>query len=134
MENLSFRDWSHWFEEGMSNYNHDSPEKSKAWENFWTCKPHVLAVMAWIVSAADSVGTGFSVRDHKSIADDIRASAQMVEFCVEALARVGLLDLCDDHPAGRLCLRVSFPHDGAPVDQDRTERLIKELPWHGGSL
>jgi hypothetical protein len=134
METLSFRDWSHWFEEALTDYHRERPERGGEWERFGKLRPHVIALMGWIVSAADSVGTGFSSRGTKSIGHEIGASASVVEECFEALARVGLLDLCEDHPTGRPCLQVTLSRAGGPEDSARLERLIAALPWNGGDL
>lgn len=134
MREMSFRDWSHWFEEALTDYHREWPEGANEWRRFGQLRPHVIAVMGWIMSAADSVGTGFSPRNPESIAEEIGSSQPKVIACFEALAQVGLLDLCEDHPTGKPCLRVTLSRAGGPEDADRLSRLLNSLPWRGGSL
>lgn len=129
-----FTRWSRWFEEALTDYHHEYPEHATEWEKFDSLKPDVIGVMGWIISSADSSGTGFGLDAYsdRAIAKEIKSTPENVRACIEALASVGLIDLVEDHPASPV-LQASLSRGGGPFDESRCARLIEFLPWNKGS-
>jgi len=131
MDVSPFTRWSRWFEEALTDYHKEYPDRAFDWKTFQSLKPDILAVMAWIISSADSSGTGFGLDAYseKSVADEIGSTPENVRRCFETLARVGLIDSLVDHP-GRPILRACLSSAGGPRDETRCAHLIASLPWN----
>lgn len=131
MESSPFTRWSRWFEEALTNYHEEYPMAEAEWRVFNALKPDILAVMGWIISSADSSGTGFGLDNYsdESIAREVGSSSQKIRGCFEALAKVGLIDLIEDQPASPF-LKACLSSAGAPRDAQKCERLIAFFPWN----